>query len=225
VSEKLAQGAGALLARGTSRRGFLRRTALIGAAASVAPMRYLLRPEPAMAVVRPGNCGGGSKCADGFTEFCGSIRKDKANKCPANSYVAGWWKCSRYRGGKLCRKDGARFYVDCNRRPGRSCGCKCGRNRCGFGRTCCNNFRYGQCNTQIGGVTEVVCRVVTCTRPWKIREFNCNRTLAKDNRTCGHEAACGCGDCTERRDKWTRDRLRRRRRRRREHRMVEPLSR
>ncbi len=199
MSEKLAAGAGALLARRTSRRGFLGRAAIVGSALSVAPLRYLLRPEPAMAVLRPSECGSGL-CTDGYTEFCCTTRDGK-NSCPQNSYVGGWWKCTRYRGGALCKHEGERYYIDCNRRRGEDCRCKCAENRCRNRRYCCNVFRYGQCNTQIGGTTEVVCRVVSCRKPWHVREWRCNRTYAQDNNTCSHEAACRCGDCERHRDR------------------------
>ncbi|HEV2075094.1 MAG TPA: hypothetical protein VGR10_02540, partial [Thermoleophilaceae bacterium] len=70
---------------------------------------------------------------------------------------------------------------------------------CRYRRECCNNFRYGQCNTQIGGVTEVVCRVISCRPPWKVRGWRCNRSYARDDTTCSHEAVCECGDCARRR--------------------------
>src|SRR5581483_8996584 len=63
--------------------------------------------------------------------------------------------------------------------------CPRGRSRVG-----CNAFRYGQCNTQIPDVTEVVCRVVVCDHPSSVAAFNCGTTYKQDNRTCGHEAPC-----------------------------------
>jgi hypothetical protein len=195
VSQKLARRAGALLERRSSRRRFLSRLAIGGAAFSVAPIRYLVRPEPALALVRrPGNCGRGRCARDGFTEFCCSIRGGR-NVCPSRTFVGGWWKCTSYNGGLICADRGVRYYIDCNRRPGQDCSCKCGDNQCDCRRVCCNVFRYGQCNTHIGGVTEVVCRVVSCQRPWRVDEYNCNSSYAQDNNTCSHEACCRCGDC------------------------------
>lgn len=199
MSEKLVAGASSLLARRSSRRGFLGRAALVGSALSVAPVRYLLRPEPAMAVLKPSDCGN-KLCSDGYTEFCCSLRKGK-NACPHNSFVGGWWKCTRYKGGNLCAKEGERYYIDCNRAPGEGCKCKCGEGRCDHRRACCNVFRYGQCNTQIGGTSEVVCRVVTCEKPWKVKEFKCGKSAARDNNTCSHEAACKCGECAKHEDR------------------------
>jgi hypothetical protein len=54
----------------------------------------------------------------------------------------------------------------------------------------CNHFRYGQCNTQVRGTTEVVCRLVICQHPASVPGMNCNATQKIDNRTCAHEADC-----------------------------------
>ena len=197
MTARLIQKTSEALARRTSRRGFLTRTAVVGSALTVAPLRYMLRPEPALAVVRPGECGGGSRCGgDGFTEFCCSIRGGK-NKCPSYSFIGGWWKCTDYNGNRICDGANKRYYIDCNRRKHDNCpgGCKCAEGRCDYRRVCCNVFRYGQCNTEKNYVSEVVCRVVTCKNPAKIDGFDCNRTRMVDNRTCGHEASCRCGDC------------------------------
>ena len=183
--------AGEAIERRTSRRGFLARTALVGSALAVAPLRYLLQPQTALAaIVRPDECLGGL-CSDGWTEFCCTINDGK-NVCPPYTYVGGWWKCTDYRGHRLCAEEGIRFYVDCNRRPNHPAhgGCRCAGGDCGNRRIGCNVFRYGQCNTGIARVTEVVCRVVVCEHPAGIAEFNCNSTYKEDNRTCGHESPC-----------------------------------
>ncbi len=175
----------------TSRRDFLGRVALVGSALSVAPLRYLLRPESAWAVIRPGKCPPKSRCADGWTEFCCSINHGR-NSCPSWSYIAGWWKCTYYPGSKLCGEQNVRYYVDCNVKPGHHApdGCHCAKGTCDKRRVACNVFRYGQCNTHIGEVTEVVCRVVVCKHPSTIPDLNCNSTYKQDNRTCAHEAPC-----------------------------------
>jgi hypothetical protein len=179
------------LAGKSSRRGFLGHAAVVGSALAVAPLRYLLHPQSAYAaIVRPWQCGSGL-CADGFTEFCCAINDGK-NACPPNSYVAGWWKCTDYRGNSLCGDLGFRYYVDCNRVPGQQMtgGCQCANGDCGNRRTNCVMFRYGQCNTQVPVVTEVVCRVVICDHPASVAEFRCNSTYKEDNRTCTHDAPC-----------------------------------
>jgi len=181
----------ALLEKRTSRRSLLIRSAVAGSALAVAPLRFLLRPETAMAViVRPGQCASGL-CASGWTEFCCTIDNGQ-NICPPYTFVGGWWKCTDYRGHRLCSDEGVRYYIDCNRRPGHATpgGCRCANSDCDRFRVSCNVFRYGQCNTQIPDVTEVVCRVVVCEHPADIAEFNCNSTYKENNRTCGHEAPC-----------------------------------
>lgn len=190
MTERLASGIGSLLARRSSRRDFMGRLLLSASAFTVAPMRYLLRPVSAMAVIAPGDCGGGL-CTDGYTAFCCQIHNG-ANTCPAETYVAGWWQCSDYLGSGLCHGDGPRYYVDCNRIPGRVFpgGCKCAQDDCANRRVDCNQFRYGQCNTQVIGTTEVVCRVIVCEHPASIDGFNCNATLKTDDTTCLHDASC-----------------------------------
>jgi len=173
----------------TSRRGLLVRAAVFGSALAVSPLRFLLEPVSAYAAVaHPLHCRGGL-CTDGWTEFCCAIN-DGLNTCPPNSYVAGWWKCTDYRGRQLCDKEGVRYYVDCNRLPSAAYNCHCAQGDCSHRRVGCNHFRYGQCNTQIPGITEVVCRVVVCQNPATIPEMNCSATYKVDNRVCGHEAPC-----------------------------------
>ena len=106
-----------------------------------------LRPGTAWAVIGPGNCGSGL-CLDGYTAFCCEIEHGR-NTCPNGTYVAGWWKCTSYKGGGLCNAEGVRYYVDCNRIPGHVFpgGCQCARGDCHRRRIDCNHFRYGQCNT------------------------------------------------------------------------------
>jgi hypothetical protein len=175
----------------TSRRGFFARVALVGSALAVAPLRYLLRPESAWAVIRPGDCSSGSRCQDGWTEFCCSISHGH-NACPSWSYIGGWWKCTNYRGNNLCGDEKVRYYIDCNVKPGESApnGCHCAKGTCSERRVACNVFRYGQCNTQISGRTAVGCRVVVCTNPAHIPGFNCNRTYMQENAVCSQDAGC-----------------------------------
>jgi hypothetical protein len=141
-------------------------------------------------VIAPGDCASGL-CTDGYTAFCCEIEQGR-NTCPAGTYVAGWWKCTNYTGGGLCHGDGVRYYLDCNRAPGQHFpgGCQCARGDCGRRRVDCNHFRYGQCNTQIQGTTEVVCRLVICQSPATVEGLNCNGTLMVDDNTCAHEAGC-----------------------------------
>jgi hypothetical protein len=190
VLTRLLTVGGSLLERRTSRRGLLARAALGGSAFAVAPLRYLLRPVAAWAVIDPGSCSGGL-CTDGYTAFCCEINNGK-NVCPSHTYIGGWWMCTSYTGSGLCAAEGVRYYVDCNRVPGLSfgSGCGCANNNCGERRVDCNVFRYGQCNTEIPGVTEVACRVVVCQNPATIAGFNCSSSVAVDNNTCSHEWDC-----------------------------------
>ena len=98
-----------LLGRRLTRRRALSRVALGAAAFAVAPIRYLVRPGTAWAVIGPGNCGSGL-CTDGYTAFCCEIEHG-LNRCPDGTYVAGWWKCTSYQGAGLCHKEGVRYYT------------------------------------------------------------------------------------------------------------------
>ncbi|MGA2928049.1 MAG: hypothetical protein ABSG43_19050 [Solirubrobacteraceae bacterium] len=191
LSERIVAAAVALLERHTSRRTAIARAAVAGSALAVAPVRYLVRPGTAWAVISPGDCGPNALCNDGYTAFCCEI-EDGDNTCPANTYVAGWWMCTSYQGGGLCHEEGVRYYVDCNRIPGRVFpgGCQCALGDCARRRVDCNQFRYGQCNTQIDGTTEVVCRLVICHSPATVPGWGCNATEFVDDRTCVHEADC-----------------------------------
>ncbi len=191
LSERLATSVGSLLERRLSRRSALSRAAVAGSAFAVAPVRYLVRPGTAEAVIKPQLCPPNSRCNDGYTAFCCEIERG-LNTCPANTYVAGWWKCTDYRGSGLCNPQGVRYYVDCNRTPGQSFpgGCGCAQGDCHRRRVDCNHFRYGQCNTQVQGTTEVVCRLVICQSPATVPGFACNGTLMIDDNTCAHEAGC-----------------------------------
>jgi hypothetical protein len=157
-AERFSSAVGRLLERKVSRRSALSRAALAGSAFAVAPVRYMIRPETAWGVLRPGDCGSGL-CTDGYT---------------------------------ACADAGVRYYIDCNRVPGAAFpgGCQCANGDCGRRRVDCNHFRYGQCNTQVRGTTEVVCRLVICQHPATVPGMNCNATLKVDNQTCGHEADC-----------------------------------
>lgn len=188
MTRRLADAAGSLLERRTSRRGFLARAALAGSAMVVAPLRYLLRPVSAWAVIGPGSCGSGL-CTDGYTAFCCEINQGK-NVCPPGTFIAGWWMCTRYSGQGLCAAEGVRYYLDCNRLPSSSADCRCANGTCSERRTDCNVFRYGQCNTQIGRVTAIACRVVVCQNPSTVGGFNCNSSVAVDDNTCSHEWPC-----------------------------------
>ena len=169
-----------LARRASTRRSFLVRLAIVGSAMALGPMRFILRPTPAYAAV----CGSGNTCGSGWSVFCCTIN-DGANTCPQGSFVAGWWKVDA---SAFCL-GAPRYYIDCNRRPKANCTCRCNGTGCDRRRVCCNVFRYGQCNTQIAGVTQVVCRIITCTPPWRW-DRNCGTTVRTSPSTRSHSSRC-----------------------------------
>ncbi|HUG84630.1 MAG TPA: cell wall-binding repeat-containing protein, partial [Euzebya sp.] len=183
LSQRLVTRTSRWLARGREdrgRRSFLTRAALVGTALAVNPFDFILRPQSAYATV----CGPSNECSQGWTAFCCTVNGG-ANTCPPGSYAAGWWKVTS---SAFCR-GGDRYIIDCNRLPSASCSCRCASGTCDRRRVCCNNFRYGQCNQQVAGVTQVVCRVIICTPPWEWDE-TCTTTVRTDNRTRDHSAPC-----------------------------------
>lgn len=195
LAERTADAVTGWLARRTSRRGFLVRAGVVGSALAVDPTGYVLRPGTAYASV----CGPGASCSSGWTVFCATVNKG-VNACPPGSIAAGWWKMD---GASLCG-GGSRYIIDCNAtcsrcstagsRPGicakscQSCRCTCGpSSSCDQRRVCCNDFRYGQCNTQVRQVGAVQCRVASCTPPWRFE--NCSTSPATDNRTVDHNSS------------------------------------
>ena len=170
----------------TSRRSFLGGAALMGAALAVDPFGYLTRPASAYDAV----CGADNTCAAGYTVFCCTINGGN-NSCPPDSFIGGWWKAdnSSFCGGN------ARYYIDCNAyRDGRYT-CHCNTTTCDQRRVACNQFRYGQCNTQIpwSNTGPVLCRVVSCTPPWVQYGGTCSSASATDNNTATHSAPCLTG--------------------------------
>lgn len=191
MSERLLRFATSFMDRRTSRRNVLVKMAMGGSALAVSPLKYLLEPVDAKSIVTCADCSSGDNCCDGYTTFCCSINADGENHCPSNTFKGGWWKCTDYEGTRLCHNANVRYYLDCNLLPGETCknGCHCARNKCSLRSTCCNVFRYGQCNTQIPDVTPIVCRIVRCEIPCQIWD-ECNCTYKEDNNTCTHEAGC-----------------------------------
>jgi hypothetical protein len=187
---RLIDASARLLEARISRRSALARLAVAGSALAVAPLRYLLYPGRAMAVVVPGDCSDGL-CTDGYTAFCCEINQG-LNSCPEGTFTGGWWMCTDYQGTQLCRGDGVRYYVDCNALPGTTFpgGCRCGGDTCAQRRVACNIFRYGQCNGEIAGTTAVVCRMVTCENPGLIPDLHCSSAVMVDDAVCAHEAGC-----------------------------------
>ncbi len=202
ATQHLVDSVSSFLARHSDRRGFLRRSALVGSALAAAPSAYVLRPGTAYAAVcscSGSSCTCGSRCCDGYTEFCCTLRGG-ANRCPPGSIMAGWWKAD---GSGFCGPTAPRYYMDCNASCG-SCGCggsgtcsgTCSGTPCGCANGDCRNrkagctrFRYGQCNQRIPCVGPILCRVVSCRPPWTF-DASCTTAVATDNNTRFHDAPC-----------------------------------
>jgi hypothetical protein len=208
---------GTLSGRLTGQRrggGFLDRMTLAAAAFATAPIRYATRPVSARDIVGrvplscgsdrtpdkclDGTCGGGSTCCgDGWTTFCCSLVDESNYACPSYSYIAGYWKCTLTITKGMCSTSGVRWYIDCNVTPGKSCpdGCTC--RNCSYRRTCCNCFRYGQCNKDVAGTTYVVCRLLSCIKPWSTSLQPCTDCDEQDppavnNPTCFQPDGVDC---------------------------------
>jgi hypothetical protein len=166
----------------TTRRSFLTRTAVVGSALAVGPIDFLLKPGTAYGYV----CG---TCSDGWTAFCCTINSGR-NSCPPGSFIAGWWKADN--AAYCC--GAARYIIDCNATCPTQCACRCAGGACDGRKTCCNQFRYGQCHQEIACYGPVVCRVATCTVPWRY-DPSCTTASATDNRTTEHGAPCLTTDC------------------------------
>ena len=179
LTERLVERTSSALERPTDRRSVLRRAALVGSAVATGGVGYILRPGTAYASV----CGDAASCSSGWTAFCCTVHG--LNTCPPSSFPAGWWKIDA---SPFC--DGqARYIVDCNATCPTRCSCRCASGTCDERRVCCNQFRYGQCNTQIACAGPVVCRVALCTPPW-VWSSACTTTSRTDNRTLTHNAPC-----------------------------------
>ncbi len=170
----------------TGRRSFLVKTAVVGSALAVNPIRYAMRPVSAYDAV----CGTGNTCADGWSVFCCTINNGQ-NSCPPGTFSAGWWKADN---SAFCCGS-ARYYLDCNVMCGVDRPCRCVTGTCDSRFDSCNQFRYGQCNQQIACYGPVACRLVSCTPPWQLTDLNCTTSSATDNNTVTHSAPCLPGQC------------------------------
>ena len=183
----IVEKASALLAGTSGRRRFLAKAALAGSAVVAAPRRFALEPLSAYAAVctcSGSSCDCGAACCDGYTEFCCTITG--RNSCPPGTALGGWWKAD---GSGYC--GGPRYYLDCNTTPGNEwvCSCGCAGGNCNNRKSCCTNFRYGQCHQEIPNMGAIHCRVVTCTPPWQL-DATCTTTLRTDQATASHDAPC-----------------------------------
>src|SRR5690554_5793974 len=205
VSKRLVEASSRLLESRTSRRGFLRRAAMVGTALVAAPATYVLRPGDAYSAVvnTPSTCPSGSRCRDGgWTEFCCTMTG--VNTCPPGAVVGGWWRAEYPGSGTNHCNGDSRYYMDCHSADCGGCGCggsgtcanecvdcncTCANGDCGKWKTCCTRFRYGQCNQDIACLGPIVCRVVTCVPPWEW-DSSCTKTDAVSQSTWYHDASC-----------------------------------
>ncbi|SHG17756.1 Tat (twin-arginine translocation) pathway signal sequence [Jatrophihabitans endophyticus] len=181
LSERIVNRLAQLGNRRPSRRSFLTTATLAGTALAVNPWDYLTKPQNAYASV----CGPGATCDAGWSAMCCSINKGH-NTCPPNTFAGGWWKADR---SSFCG-GAARYYIDCNAKPGHHFHCRCNKSNCDHRYVACNVFRYGQCNTQVKGTTAVVCRQISCRPPWELYPGKCGKSSATDNNTRAHNAPC-----------------------------------
>jgi hypothetical protein len=205
MSTKLVERVSRLVDRNSSRRGFLRSSAMGATAMAVAPTAFALKPMSAYAAIcscAGSNCDCNSSCCDGYTDFCCLLTGE--NLCPPGTVVAGWWKAD---GSGLCDVEGSRrprYYMDCNKicDPGCGCGrggicnpgcsgsphCRCA-DGCNSRKVDCTRFRYGQCNQEIECVGPITCRIITCVPPW-LWDSSCSGATATDNFTRWHDRPC-----------------------------------
>ncbi|HEX5585768.1 MAG TPA: hypothetical protein VFZ17_00535 [Acidimicrobiia bacterium] len=181
-----------LLEKRSSRRGFLVGSAMVGSAVAVSGC--MVATQPGSPYNRITDCGPGSACTDGYTEFCCTIN-DGVNVCPPDSFAGGWWRADY---SSFC--NGTRYYIDCMQN---CCGpatgyqqfcagcveCRCGGD-CNTRKVYCNYFRYGQCHQEIVASGPIACRVVTCVPPYTVAEWACSTALAVDNATAEHGSPC-----------------------------------
>lgn len=193
-----------------SRRSFLVRGTFAATALAVTPKRYVLQPGTAYEAFcgesqcGNANCSCGSACCEGFTTFCCTINGGH-NYCPEGSVVGGWWAAadSSYCG------NGTRYYLDCNGvcHCDAGCGdyysngdtfcdsgcdgldCNCQGDNCDNWVRGCFQFRYGQCNTNVGCTGRIICRMVSCVEPWKL-DFDCGSSYMWDSGTAEMNAPC-----------------------------------
>lgn len=194
-----ARGAGRLVHWLSGRLGPVRRrdlfvgAAVAGSALATSPRSYALRPVTAYSTI----CGPGNTPGAGWSIFCATVNKG-ANTCPPGSFAAGWWKAA---GSSWCG-GGYRYIVDCNAQCSKCtsgcsdhiCDSACWNCSCSSGSTatcdqrlsCCNAFRYGQCNTQVSCSGGVHCRLVSCVPPYQWER--CITTSFSDDRTAEHSS-------------------------------------
>ncbi len=180
LSDALVSSTSTALERTTSRGGFLAKVTLAGAALTVAPLRFLLKPETAWATIScPSGCSNccnqcsssSTCCTSGNSSFCCTTYG--TNNCPGGTGMSGWWYAivPNY----ICGAN-ARYYIDCN-----GCGgfcCHCAQDLCGNRKECCNTRQWFNCNETSPYIR---CRIVRCTNPGVLYPSQCQTTSAYEN--------------------------------------------
>jgi len=206
----LASSIAAALTRPAASLSALDPVTTAGAAMSVAPIQFMVRQTSPLEIDTctsnrtPKSCTNGSCsqsdlcCSDGYTAFCCQLAGGDNYGCPSYAFIGGWWRCTQTITSGMCSSNGTRYYIDCNVTPGSSCpnGCDCAGNTnpCSKRRTCCNCFRYGQCNADISGTTYVVCRLLSCVKPDQpgLACADCTGPSMNDDTTCNHPDQTPC---------------------------------
>jgi hypothetical protein len=159
MSQRLVDRASSYLESRSSRRSFLMRTAVVGSALAAAPLQYLLKPGTAYAAV----CGDGASCSQRLDGFCCTSTTASTAARPAPSSAAGG-RPTRRRSAARAGAAAAALHHRLPRRvhrrlrlepllPLRRCADLPlplrGTSTCDQRKTCCNNFRYGQCHQEM----------------------------------------------------------------------------
>lgn len=174
LSDRLTEGATAVLERRSSRKSFLIRIAIAGSAMTVAPLRYLIRPESAWAVVTCSLCAPSDLCCGPNSTFCCTITG--VNSCPSGSAPCGWWVCST----------SGKHYIDCCSTS--SCTCHCAKDDCHLRKTCCNSRFYFNCT---GPSVVIVCRIISNSNPGLC--YLCSNTGSSGS--CDAIPSCAVSQC------------------------------
>ncbi len=168
LSDRVCDNATEVVSRRLSRGGFFRRSAMVGAAMALAPVRFLLEPQTASAFTTTcTSCSSGSACRQANSTFCCTINGG-ANQCPPNSGECGYWFCSTRN----------LFYLDCCSIG--SCTGHCALDNCNNRKTCCNPRFYGNCSYP-GATGNVVCRVTTIGYPYSSCTYICGTSYGTGN--------------------------------------------
>ena len=196
MSTKLVAAASRALDTRTSRRGFLRRAAMVGTALVAAPPPSCFAPEapmgrsfPANAVPGPRATTGGPSSVATSPESTPALRGTwspagggpKATRS-ATGTAATTWTATRPVAACSCGGSGTCAHTCVDLR------CHCNHDNCGERKTCCTRFRYGQCNNQKACIGPITCRVVTCVPPWEW-DSSCSHTSAVSQSTYNQSAA------------------------------------